>query len=424
MAEAHENTVLVSHPTGNANVRSVLKALQASKMLVFFHTTIAINPNALWLKVLPTRFREPLLRRKFPINRSLIKAHPLREAARLAAPALGLSKHTAHEFGTLSVDSIYRKLDKAVAKVIGSGRLKKAEAIYAYEDGALASFRAAKKHSVLSIYDLPIGYWRAARSLLQTDIDARPDWAMTHSGFRDSDMKLARKDEELALADHIFVASTFTKKTLKQYPSELAPIEVIPYGFPKANTARIYSDTVGRKLRLLFVGGLSQRKGIAHIFEAAEALEGQVDLTIIGRKPAATCAPLEAGLKKHTYIESAPHGEILNQMRQHDLFIFPSLFEGFGLVVTEAMSQGTPAITTDRTCGPDIIVHGVNGWLIEAGSTDALISQLKILINDPSTIKRAGMEALRTAQNRPWSVYESEMVAAISKVLDQNKNRN
>lgn len=46
-----------------------------------------------------------------------------------------------------------------------------------------------------------------------------------------------------------------------------------------------------------------------------------------------------------------PHDQILNLMRTQDVFVFPSLFEGYGLVVAEAMSQGTPVITTSRTCG-------------------------------------------------------------------------
>ena len=50
-------------------------------------------------------------------------------------------------------------------------------------------------------------------------------------------------------------------------------------------------------------------------------------------------------------------------MKEHDVLIFPSLFEGFGLVITEAMAQGTPVITTDRTAGPDVISDNENGCL-------------------------------------------------------------
>jgi glycosyltransferase involved in cell wall biosynthesis len=104
-------------------------------------------------------------------------------------------------------------------------------------------------------------------------------------------------------------------------------------------------------------------------------------------------------------------------MRSHDVFVFPSLFEGFGLVITEAMSQGTPVITTDRTAGPDLITHGENGWLIKAGSTESLVNQLEQLVKNPEAIRAAGVHARKTAAARPWSVYGHELAVAIMKPL-------
>jgi glycosyltransferase involved in cell wall biosynthesis len=104
-------------------------------------------------------------------------------------------------------------------------------------------------------------------------------------------------------------------------------------------------------------------------------------------------------------------------MRSHDVLVFPSLFEGFGLVITEAMSQGTPVITTDRTAGPDLITHGKNGWLIQAGSTESLVQQLEMLVKNPVAVKEAGANARKTAAARPWCIYGSELVAAIAAPL-------
>ena len=66
----------------------------------------------------------------------------------------------------------------------------------------------------------------------------------------------------------------------------------------------------------------------------------------------------------HNYLGPMPHDKVLQEMRKADVFIFPSLFEGFGMVITEAMSQGTPVIATDRTCAVDLIKNGENGWVI------------------------------------------------------------
>ena len=102
-------------------------------------------------------------------------------------------------------------------------------------------------------------------------------------------------------------------------------------------------------------------------------------------------------------------------MQEHDVLLFPSLFEGFGLVITEAMSQGTPVITTDRTAGPDLIDHGENGWIVEAGSTLALKTCIEQLIEKPETIVKVGKAAIETARKRPWEVYGKELAEAILK---------
>jgi len=135
-------------------------------------------------------------------------------------------------------------------------------------------------------------------------------------GLKDSEEKLARKDEELRLADRILVASSFTKKTLGECPFPIAPVAVIPYG---ANDAFSSQDKVPRSsadepLRVLFVGGLSQRKGIAELFEAVELLKAHVELTVIGRKPTEACEALDDSLKKHRWVESMPREKILEEM--------------------------------------------------------------------------------------------------------------
>jgi glycosyltransferase involved in cell wall biosynthesis len=215
------------------------------------------------------------------------------------------------------------------------------------------------------------------------------------------------------MADQIIVASSFTAKSLSDYSGKLAPISVIPYGFPSVVENRVYKKLKHRPLKLLFVGGLSQRKGIANLFEAVSYLGDKVSLTVVGRKSVEGCKPLNEALNLHSWIPSLPHAEILQLMREHDVLVFPSLFEGFGLVITEAMSQGTPVITTDRTAGPDIIKHNVNGWLIEAGSTNALKECIENILHNPVMLKEVGLAAIETARNRTWETYGNELAATI-----------
>ncbi|MFT3932634.1 MAG: glycosyltransferase family 4 protein [Chitinophagaceae bacterium] len=419
--------IVISHPTGNANARAALAGIQNAGLLERFYTAIAAFPEGMLDKVGGIGpFKEIRKRRFDPALRKFTVTSPWLEAGRMVAGKAGFPSLVKHETGIFCIDAVYKNIDAKVASGLQKAARRGVQAVYAYEDAALLSFRKAKQLNMACIYDLPIGYWRAAWQYLQAEKERWPEWAPTLTGFGDSDKKLAAKDEELSLADIIFVASSFTAKTLAAYPGKLSGIKVVPYGFPAVGEEKKYEGfSNNRPLKLLFVGGLSQRKGLANLFAAVEKFNDKVSLTIVGGKPNHMEVPvLNAALAKHNWIPALPHEEILKIMRQHDVFVFPSLFEGFGLVITEAMSQGTPVITTERTCGPDIIEHGKNGWIVEAGSTAAIEEMISELLSNPQQIAAAGKEAMETARMRPWKVYGSELANAIWNFTDKKSKRN
>jgi glycosyltransferase involved in cell wall biosynthesis len=410
--------IILSHPTGNANVRAAVNGLVKENLLSEFHTSIAAFTGTVLHRMGAFRPLSEIRRRQFDSRlKPVTRTWPTLEIGRLMATKMGLSGLVQHEKGAFCIDAVYKNLDKHTAV-----KLKRAtgaiHAVYAYEDGAETSFYKAKKLNLQCFYDLPIGYWRAAQRLLKKEMERWPDWASTLTGFEDSDNKLSRKDEELRLADRIFVASQFTAQTLKDFPGTLAPVEIIPYGFPPVNCEpKSFHENGPKPLKLLFVGGLSQRKGIADLFAAVEKFGKHVQLTVVGRKTNNNCPSLDKALTKHRWIPSIANSEVIKLMRQSDVLVFPSLFEGFGLVITEAMSQGTPVITTERTIGPDIIKSGENGWIVEAGSTNALQLAIEKLIGNKRLIEKVGSAALETARLRPWDVYGNELALAIKKHL-------
>jgi glycosyltransferase involved in cell wall biosynthesis len=415
----NKGKVVFVHPTGNANARAAAAGLLVAGLVAEFHTAIASFPGTLLDKLGVFGPLKEIRRRRFDIDlQPFTVSHPWREAGRLLSARAGWAGLIQHETGPFCIDAVYQGIDKKIAQKIRNAQNQGFRAVYAYEDGALQSFKQAKAANIKAFYDLPIGYWRTAHKLMEAEKGKWPEWAPTLTGLRNSEAKLARKDEELSLADQIFVASSYTAKTLQDYPGKLAPIQVIPYGFPEVKGGRSYQAfSHNRPLKLLFVGGLSQRKGIANLFQAVENLGKKVELTVVGRKSNNVCVALDKALSRHTWIPSLPHHAILKIMQEHDVLIFPSLFEGFGLVITEAMSQGTPVITTERTAGPDLIKHNQNGWLVEAGSTLQLQQQIEKLLQQPEEIRRAGDAAMQTATERPWSKYGEELASAISKLL-------
>jgi glycosyltransferase involved in cell wall biosynthesis len=411
------NKILLSHPTGNTFVKGLLSGLNSHSLLHSFHTSVACFDGDFLYRLASLSLFKDFKRRMFPAEiggKTII--YPYKELGRMFAQKFRINSWLTHEQGKFCTDKVYHYIDKKVASYLF--KHKEISAVYAYEDGALESFRQARNSGIKCFYDLPIGYWRTMHRMLSVEKEKNPDWTVTLGGFNDSVEKLQYKDTELALADTIYVASSFTKRTLEEYPGQLAPVQVIPYAFHPVNDKRTYISAQNRKIKLLYVGGLSQRKGIAYLFEAVKGLEQWTELTVVGQGNVDGCKILKKELANHRYIPSLPHHEILQLMSVQDVLLFPSLFEGFGLVVTEAMSQGTPVITTDRTCGPDIITHEQDSWLIESGSTSAIRQQLEYILEYPAVLTTVGKNAIQTARKRPWSKYGQEMAESIQQFLN------
>jgi len=413
--------ILFSHPTGNANVRHAALALWKAGLLGEFWTCLDYHGAGGLGSWLPRGLEAQLRRRGNPAALTpFIRTRPGREMGRLLASRLGLTGLVRHETGWLSVDAVYRDLDRAAARRVDRGNFA---GVYAYEDGAAATFQAAARRGLRRFYDQPIGHWRAARTLLTEEAELQPAWASTLIGNRDSAGKTARKDEELQLADVVFVASSFTQQTLRLAGEVRAPVVVIPYGAPAVPAASPQAGprkTAG-PLRALFVGGLSQRKGLSYLFEAARTLRGAVELTVIGAKPPVECPELDRALATVRWIPSCPHATILEEMRRHDVLVFPSLFEGFGLVLLEAMAMGLPIITTPHTAGPDLISEGVEGHLVPIRSAEAIAARLDGLRRDPVRRAEMGRRARRRAAAFTWDGYGQRLADEIRVALTQAK---
>jgi len=405
-------TILFSHPIGNENVRQALAAIDEAGILAEFWTTISWNPQSAMNRFLPQSLRELFGRRSFAESvRSRTRTVPVREGFRLLAGAVGFSSR--HETGALSIDAVFRELDEKVAQRLRN-KINNVRAVYAYEDGALQTFRAARDRDLQRIYDLPIGYWRVGQRIFAEEAEREPEWAPTLTGTLDSAEKLARKDDELRLATRVIVASTFTKQTLGDAPST-AKIEIVPYGGPAPVSDEIIESS-GR-LKVLFAGSLGQRKGLSYLLKAIEILQGKVELTLLGRKPVSGCAPLESAVRKHRWLPSMSHDAVLREMRSHDVLVLPSLFEGFGLVILEAMAQGTPVITTEHTAGPDVIENGTDGFIVPIRSAEAIAEKLELLASDRERLMSMKSAARLKAQSQKWATYRQRLVEVAREVM-------
>jgi starch synthase len=406
--------VIVSHPTGNTNVTAVVGALHHEELLAAFYTCILWRPESPLAKLVPASLRSMLARRaRVQLPADLVRTRPVRELMRSLMIRAGKKRWIAREANPFSIDGVYRDLDRFVARELR--RYPDARAVYAYEDGALHHFREARKLSIHRIYDLPIGYWRANRKISTEEAELQPGWKGTLNALSDSDAKCALKDQELELADTVVVPSAFVKSTLEMYPGTKSVV-VNPFGVPaNVSEPRELTDPT-KPLRVLYVGSLTQRKGISYLFEAVEKAGKAVTLTVIGRKVGHSDL-LDANCAKYRWIASVPHAEILSEMRQHDVFVFPSLFEGLALVTGEAISQGLPVITTPNSGGTDILRDGVDGFIVPIRDPEAITARLLQFHADRALLKQMSDSARERAGQLTWQGYQARLVSAVRAVL-------
>lgn len=406
--------IVVSHPFGNANVRAVLETVQERELLARYVTALGWSNSAAWLNLMPAPMQAKMARRGYALASEKLQLQPAREIVRLLAGNLSIAKPLVeHERGWASIDEVWRSVDRATARYLQQhSRAHRIRAVYAYEDCALESFRVARELGVHRVYDLPIAYYETAQKLLREEVERYPDWAPTLGGTRDSEEKLARKAEELNLAELVICPSAFVLDSLPENARSVKPCVVAPFGSPPA------APVAGVKrhdqpLRILFAGALTQRKGLADLFAAIELIPRRdVELVVMG----SLLRPLgwyRGRSARFTYERPRPHPEVLQLMRSCDVFVLPSIVEGRALVQQEAMACGLPLIATKNAGGDDLIIEGQTGFLVPIRSPSDLAEKISWCAENREAISGMGIAAQRRAAELTWRGYGETVVAAI-----------
>jgi len=401
--------ILFVHPTGNEFVRAALDAFDDAGMLSEFWTAVSWNPDSPMNSALPRRLREALQRRAFSKSiASRTRTVPLREAIRLVYGAIGVPSK--HETGAFSIDAVLSELDRKAA-----ARLREIEnlsAVYAYEDGAFESFRAARERGFKRAYDLPIAYWETSRRLLREEAERYPDWEPTLIGTSDSEDKLLRKTEELELAELVVCPSNFVLESLPLDARAQKKCIVAAFGSPPVDLMPLPRPASG-KLRVLFAGALSQRKGLADLFHAMKLVDSrQVELILMGSllRPRTWYRERFADF---IYEPTRPHGEVLRLMQSCDVFVLPSIVEGRALVQQEAMACGLPVIATKNAGADDAVRDGETGFFVPIRSPEAIAEKITWCAANRALLDGMGIAARKRAAEFTWRAYGETLVSAV-----------
>jgi starch synthase len=393
MASA-QSRVIVSHPHVAAVASGFATSLARHGRLAAYFTGVAAaegSPSAAFLGAISSF--APVVRNRIieDLPTDLLRALPAVElGARLIA-------NIARRIGLplKGYNTIFPLHDGVVSKLPWPS----ADAVYAYEDAALWTFRRARGLGMRTIWDLPLPHYRTIEEVLRAEA-ARWPQAVLGEIPTEPPWKRARKDEELALATKISVASAFTKKSLEG-ADVTVPIVTVPYGFPvEAFEAR--SRRPDGPFTVLSVGTHDLRKGTPYLLEAwKRAAIPDAELHLVGQlRLGASFLDAYGGTYRHW-----PHlakSELAGRYQAADLLAFPTLGDGFGLVIQEAMCCGTPVVTTPCGGGPECITDGVDGWLVPPRDIDALVDVLRAAAANRESTFEVGRRARARAERWTW----------------------
>jgi glycosyltransferase involved in cell wall biosynthesis len=167
---------------------------------------------------------------------------------------------------------------------------------------------------------------------------------------------------------------------------------------PNFSIMPLAAMSTGEEKRVLAVGRLEWQKGFDRLIEAWAMIEGSYPdwrLDIFGS------GTLESELKELIRQHGLQHIQInaftpniAEKYLESSIFVMTSRFEGFSLVLLEALQAGLPCVTFDCPFGPsDVVSDGVNGYLVPDGDVRLFAEKLSTLMNTPSTIKRFSKES-------------------------------
>jgi len=298
-------------------------------------------------------------------------------------------------------------------------------AVHSFEDCSLWQFEEAKRRGKACVYDMPIGYfpwWQDKQDRLARQY---ADWIPAGGVPSNRYVRPKQKIKEMELADLALVACSFVEKTIREFHPE-KQIALAPYGVDtefwcpagngdKETKSQRDEETKGdkdEKIRFIYAGQSSIRKGIPALIEAWEKAQlRDAELLLVGswqlavdrlkRLPAGVCFIGPVGPEK-----------LRELYRASDVFVFPSYFEGYGLVILEAMACGLPVIASDRSAGPDVLDYGC-GRVVNADDQGQLVEIFRWFTDNRDRLPAMKSAARAKSESLTWERYRAAVSNAV-----------
>lgn len=295
-----------------------------------------------------------------------------------------------------------------------------------HDDIVLVSAGAAKstllrsrEFNIHSVLNCPIADHRFARALLEEEARLVPSFAQTLQFPSRTPSMDRRLETELDLADHILTYSSFHRDSFISMGVPAEKVLVVPLGvdidaFCPGDTRS--NDDI---FRVIFVGQLSQRKGLSYLLEGFERASLPNSELLLAGRVVGTDAPWIARPNVR-HVGHLPRSDLPDAYRSADVFVMPSLIEGFCLTALEALACGLPSLVTPNTFGDDVVRDGIEGFMLPIRDPGAISERLQYLHANRDVLTRMRSAARHRAEGYSWSAYGQRLADAFrTQVLDR-----
>jgi glycosyltransferase involved in cell wall biosynthesis len=249
------------------------------------------------------------------------------------------------------------------------------------------------------------------QKILRDDLRAHPEVSWSFENEEDSAADAsATRYSDWKRADFIVCASTMTKRSLLFAGCDEEKITIIPYGFDCVEPPAVSPRPVSGECKFLFVGQGIQRKGLHHLLKAWNSMN------IPGASLTLVCYRIDPGIerlidpsRRVTLLRRQSSSDLARLYSEADVFIMPSLIEGFGLVYLEALQKGCFVIGTENTGLSDLGLARDCHDLVEAGNIEAIKAAI---LRACARHVAGGFNRVKIAENagrRPVANFRSEI---------------
>jgi len=285
----------------------------------------------------------------------------------------------------------------------------------------------SRESSLVHGIDTTLPNWSRAKKILTIHdiylfLDQREE--ISKKSFREK--KLQQLTESISKADHFISVSQKTKEDFCEYFNvNEGRVSVTHLGYSKPNLAESPQD-IDFKLPerfILFIGTLSERKNCLRMLEAFSMLKGEEDLDFVFAGGQVPGYPFQEKVKsleleKRVHYLSYVNDSIINYLYlKSQAFIFPTLYEGFGIPLLEAASRGIPVLTSNRGAAPEVL--GERGVYVDPFSSEEISMGIKkvLMLKDDLVFKS---KLVDHAKKFSWEKMAKETFKIYQKVLGVN----